>query len=301
MKFVCCQPDSPYYHWQVKVLLTNFRKHGIEKDAILIFSNTAKEQSQQLRDLQNKTTARIVYIQDTRTDFTYIPSVRPHALKKFYYYNPQIINEDVFYHDCDIIFQSLPDFYKMNEQKVYVSDTISYIGSDYVESKSPELLERMCKIVGINKEIVKGNNSNSGGAQYLFKKGTINSDFWNKVEKDCTSLFKLMTITSKIYSPNHPIQAWCADMWAVLWNIWLTETKTEVHNELSFSWSTSVISQWTKHKIYHNAGVSSSKNNLFCKHEFINTSPFEADLSKVNPAFCSKMYVEAIKEVSDLK
>lgn len=36
MTFVCAQPDVPYFHWQVEVLIHNFMKNGINPNWIEI-------------------------------------------------------------------------------------------------------------------------------------------------------------------------------------------------------------------------------------------------------------------------
>ena len=50
-----------------------------------------------------------------------------------------------------------------------MSDTISYIGYDYIKSKGDDILKTMLDIVGIDEDVVKNNQNNSGGAQYILK------------------------------------------------------------------------------------------------------------------------------------
>jgi hypothetical protein len=56
---------------------------------------------------------------------------------------------------------------------------------------------------------------------------------------------------------NAGFQSWCADMWAVLWNLWLRNQETKVVPELAFAWSTDPIVKLKSHTILHNAGVTS--------------------------------------------
>lgn len=294
MKFICVQPDSNYYLWQCKVLLNNFRRLGIEQDAILLFCYY-HQVSTELKELQGKTTARIHFYQDDRIDKSYIPSIRPCLLKQFYSENLWLEQEDVLYHDCDIVFRKLPDFDLMKESKLYLSDTISYIGSKYIISKSQELFERMCLVVGVDPALVDNNHNNSGGAQYFFKKGLIDYQYWDKVERDCIALYALMRSTESIYSPHHPIQSWCSDMFSVLWNALQKGMQCEVHKELSFCWPTDRINAWDGVKIYHNAGVSGDRKELFWKAGYINVNPLGEDLSYVSKDFCSFKYVEEIE------
>ena len=51
-------------------------------------------------------------------------------------------------------------------------------------------------------------------------------------------------------------QSWCADMWAVLWNIWLREKQTKNIPELEFCWSSDPIEKLERTTILHNAGIT---------------------------------------------
>ena len=47
----------------------------------------------------------------------------------------------------------------------YFSDTISYVGADYIDSKGEGLLDAMASVVGLCSCKVRANQENSGGAQ----------------------------------------------------------------------------------------------------------------------------------------
>ena len=157
-------------------------------------------------------------------DPSYISSVRPNILKQHFFKYKELSKETFLYHDCDIAFTRKPNFKKfLNDDIWYLSDTNSYINYDYVISKGEDIYDRMCTIVGLDKTIPVKNNLHSGGAQYLIK--NVNYKFWSKVENDSERLYKEITFMNneKINLDNsyHPLQIWCADMWAVLWNAWL--------------------------------------------------------------------------------
>ena len=42
------------------------------------------------------------FYKDTRNDYSYISSIRPHLLKKHWEKHPWLVWQDIFYHDCDI-------------------------------------------------------------------------------------------------------------------------------------------------------------------------------------------------------
>lgn len=78
--------------------------------------------------------------------------------------------------------------------------------------------------------------------------------------------------------PIHPgeIQFWTAEMWSLLWNLWLDGKETIVTEELDFSWATDPISVFNRKPILHMAGVTENlKNKKFYKGEFINSNPID--------------------------
>ena len=103
-------------------------------------------------------------------------------IKKHFKEHPYLSEEAIFFHDADFVFTRYMDFSKfLNDDKWYFSDTISYIGYDYIMSKGEEVLDAMCDIIGIDKSVVKDNQLNSGGAQKLFK--NIDYKYWEMVEE----------------------------------------------------------------------------------------------------------------------
>jgi hypothetical protein len=214
-------------------------------------------------------------------------------VKTFLEEYPENKNETYFYTDPDVIFTKK---FKMNDLEKnntwYVSDTKSYLNSKYIESKGVELLSEMCNIVGIDKNIVIDNDENAGGAQIIFK----NTDyhFWDKVEKDSEKLFEHMINTSNKYNPEHPIQAWTAEMWSTLWNAWLFKHETKIIKKLNFSWATDLINKWGDNNIYHNAGAVLDDNTYFVKTKY-QSSPFKKEI-KCSEKYCSFNYLKEIKD-----
>lgn len=304
MRFLSAQPDTIYSIWQLQVQMHNFRKFGIEdKCIILIGYNPEIGISKEALKFKEDTSAIVLFLEDSRnlSERLYIPSIKPHLIKKLYLDNNDLVeNRSIILHDADILFTKLPDLKELvKKRKIFLGDTESYIGAEYIKQKGEGLLEEMCKIVGINPAIVIKNQKNSGGAQYLFTNNlNLSFDFWDKVEKDSNALYKHMLVTSNKYTPEAPIQSWTAEMWALLWNLWLVGLDTEITDELSFSWATSPISELEKHSIFHNAGVTQDSKNLFFKGAFANTTPFGSDFSYVSDQFCSYFYVQEIIETA---
>lgn len=286
LRYVCVQPRLLYYAWQVEVMINNFLKQGINPNNIdiLVAYNIADDTSNPKNvELWNKladryNSVRFFFYQDTRKKpIRYISSIRPNILKQHFSSNPELKNEAIFYHDCDIAFTKPVDWTNFLKDDVwYLSDTNSYINYNYITSKGQDIYDKMCEIVGMHPTIPKLMNKNSGGAQYILK--NVDENYWDKVENDCEKLYaEISQMNSKKKAENpqyHELQIWCADMWSVLWNAWLLGYETKVVPEMDFSWATDHADRWNEVSIYHNAGVTCSCQRQFYKASYTNKLPY---------------------------
>jgi len=302
MLYLSAQPDELYFIWQLELQLHNFSLLKIPEDSIhvLIGYNNKKGLSQEFQRFINKNKqARFFIYPDSRETTIYPSSLRPHIIKQHFNAFNELSKRAIFYHDSDILFRELPDFSKMLKDNIwYLSNTRDYLDSKYIKSKGENIFKNMCDIVGVDPSLIENNDLNAGGAQYLIKNSTY--DFWQKVEEDCEKLFFILKIyeelSDKIVDLNPksdiPIQSWCSDMWALLWNFWRLGNKTTISTELDFCWPHDHISKWRKVKIYHDAGVTLDKSDkLFCKNLFKTSTPYQSDFSGVLKESCSYMYV----------
>lgn len=294
MKFISAQPDEDYFVWQLRVQIKNLQSLNFDGEYHILVKCMMKDTNPKFLELQREflgTNYRFYFYWDERSTWMlYLPSLRPYILAKHF---AMFKYDEFFYIDSDIIFRELPDFSLLGSQ-CYASNTISYVGGEYILSKSWKLLKGMCAIVGISPDVVLLRNKHSGGAQYVIR--GIDYNFWHKVEKDAINLYLYMQHFNANYK-GHGIQEWTADMWAVLWNLWLRDTDCKVHKELDFCWPTQKVSEWDKVKILHNAGVTPDRKDLFYKPEFIKKSPVGCNFDYVNPDFCSIKYVDVIKSL----
>jgi hypothetical protein len=285
LRFVSAQPAIPYYTWQVEVMLNNFMEMGINLNNVDIVC--WKENGVIPEDwskLAKGYAARFFFYDDTRITKNYISSIRPNILKQHFQLHPYLKDETIFYHDCDIIFtKQIKDWITddmINDDKWYGSDTRWYIGHNYIKSKGDDVLNLMCEISGIGKELVEKNELNAIGAQYIMK--GITHYYWDRVERECEVMFKDVSdlnVRKKQLDPtHHELQIWCADMWAVLWNGWKMGYETICHPNLEFSWATSNEEDYKKCNIMHNAGVTGTDNGKFYKAQYMNTLPYNVEL-----------------------
>jgi hypothetical protein len=96
--------------------------------------------------------------------------------------------------------------------------------------------------------------------------------------------------------PYHPLQIWCSDMWAVLWNGWKLGYESVCHPDLEFAWATSTEADWDRLNIFHNAGVTDAASGLFYKAIYMNELPYNKNL-EIKEATASKKYYEIIQKI----
>jgi hypothetical protein len=279
LKFICAQPDDTYYTWQVHLWLESLKNLGeIDKAIVLIFTPANREFNdkwQKIIDLYPE--AEFNFYKDEENEISkllgiYIPVLRPWLLWKYFKENPEMSEKAIFYCDSDILFTDKFNIEKFLEDDInYLSNTNSYINAKYFDSKinqvlpekleeykNRDILSEIASVIGITREIAEANNEHSGGAQYLLK--DINYEFWSKVMNDCILIRTyLQKINREFFkTEDEGFQSWCADMWAVLWNLWFRNQETKVVTELDFAWGSDPISRLDRCSIYHNAGIVST-------------------------------------------
>lgn len=301
MRYICAQPGELYFCWQIDVMIHSFLKVGIKQEQIdIIFSDFKKDVEYYIELKEKYPKVNFHIYLDTRKDIKYISSIRPHILKKHFKKHGWKYKGTFMYHDCDIVLTkplNITDKLCGCDPNCYLSDTKSYIGYDYILSKGKDILELMCKTANISEETLKENQLNSGGAQYILK--DIDYKYWEEVEKDCENLyynvFRLNNKKKKQDPDYHELQIWCADMWAVLWNLWKRNKPTKIIPEMNFTWATHSRNTFFANAIYHNAGVINAKNNEFQKGLFRTKKP-PKDL-KVNKDLACYEYYNLVKEI----
>lgn len=302
LRFLCAQPATLYYVWQVEVMINNFSQLGINLNDIDIVCSIDSEVPKEWRTLAESYAARFFFYKDERKSKKYISSIRPNILKQHFRNYPYLKNDVIFYHDCDIIFTKNPKEWitkeMIDDDKWYGSDVIWYISYEYIKSKGDDVLEMMSDISGISIQAIKNNQNNSIGAQYLLK--GISHNFWERVEYESEMLFSQITELNREKKKEdvsyHPLQIWCADMWALLWNGWKMGRETVVHKNFDFSWGTSSKKEFYEKNIFHNAGVTNQNKKLFYKPMYMSKLPYDDEL-EIDENSASHQYFNFVKEV----
>jgi hypothetical protein len=312
LRFISAHPDDEYFAWQSEVFLTNAREKQIANKCIMAIWCQKSGPHKCWEKIKRKyREVEFFFYPDTGEDLTdYIPRVRPIVLRKLFEQNAQRFKDYVFfYHDTDIIFNFLPDFEKLCKDDIcWQSDTSYYLDYTYLVGKTEqgkfpkgELFDRFEKLTGVTEEMIKAYDKNTGGAQYILK--GIDASFWAECEKDMMAIrtalmFEKPDSLNRLFfsSENSGFQSWCADMWAVNFNLWKRGKVTAVTKELDFSWATDSIHIYREKPIMHNAGVTPGHRHLFFKGAWINEPPFGKNI-RASLNFASSAYVQAIKKV----
>lgn len=338
--FISIAPDDTKYLVQLRVQLFNFRKYGYSSNyhALIFVPNSRLPigENPEIRNLVRDfpETKFFVYkdyrnIERLGKIFDYQPILRPYVLTEHWKAFPELEFEQFMYLDADVIFTKELDFSKFNNKTAWLSAT-PYIKIEHFESKQDnvradkateyfkvDIVKELAELIGITKELIVSNNGTVGGAQYLLY--GITEKFWDKVLNDSINIrTHLKEFNQRYFIGNNQkekesngVQSWCADMWAMLYNLWREGYKTEIPQELNFCWNTDSIDKWKTNYLYHDAGTASEwvgdkKTYYKGKEEYTHIwtetklrTPFMDDLSDISPELCSYNYVSEILSVKN--
>jgi hypothetical protein len=274
------QPDDQYFIWQNHLYIESCLEQGFEEEQIhiLLYKPTYREYNTNWEKLKQFYPKLNIFVYEDKGVQQYlgiyIPILRPHILWQHFEKFPELQDRTIIYTDCDILWTDKLNINHLLEDDInYVSDAGSYLNYTYFKSKIKDVLpeklleyeERdflaeICNIVGIKKNVAIENNNNTGGVQYILK--NIDSKFWKKVEEDVLKIRKHLLQANKDFfrDENAGIQSWCADLWAVQYNLWRIG-KSKIADELAFAWAPDPIKKLETHTILHNAGIVSETGN----------------------------------------
>lgn len=299
LKLISAQPATDYYAWQVEVYLTQFINLGYNPSDIHVVGGYIDEPDHSWNKLirKFKDVNICLYRDDMGDDVNYQPAIQSHLLEKHFIKFPELSDCAVFFHDADFIFTRYFDFSNyINDDTWYFSDTISYIGAEYIKSKGDQVLDIMCQTVGIDRKVVEYNQNNSGGAQKLMK--NVTPEYWREVYVNSLKLYDVLNKVKHIKRKDDAfgIQIWTASMWAELWTAWKFGYNVSVPKEFDFCWATCNSSRWDDLYFFHNAGVPNGNSGMFFKADYIDHFPYNSNLA-VDKNRCSSKYYEIIKSI----
>jgi len=305
MIYISAQPAEYYFLWQLEIQLQNFEEIGIQRDQVQVILSYKSDEGIPdyfIKFARENHQAHFFFYPDKRKDPKYLSSIRPHILMQHFQKFPDLEKEVICYHDSDIIFRE-----RLNENMLsvsvfwYFSDTRNYVAASYLRRFGDDFFRSLCEQINIDFAVVELNESHSGGAQHIMK--GVSATYWRNVEIDSEKIYSFIKeYNTKSENNEKQPQAWCADMWAVLWNAWKLNKQVRLHDELLFSWPKDHLSRYEQTKIFHNSGVfTEDKNDYFCKLLFKSSAPYDVDFSTVRKDHCSIKFVEQIQRLAEKK
>lgn len=293
---ISAQPATQYYAWQVEVYLNQFIRLGYDPKDIHVLAGYTYDIDESWEKLYHAFPDVEIHFYKYK-ETSYAPAMQSAILAQHFKKHYYLKDCTIFFHDADFIFTRYFDFSPfLNDDKWYFSDTINYIGAEYIKSKGDAVLDIMCNTVGIDRSIVEENQKNSGGAQKLMK--NVDHDYWMEVNVHSNNLHDILKKVAHIKPENHPygIQVWTASMWAELWTAWKRGFTVEVPKEFDFCWATCPIERWDDLSFFHNAGVANPNSSMFYKAEFVNKLPY-SDTKEYSDRTCSYRYVDVVRSI----
>lgn len=279
MIYISSQQDTTYFHWQIETYLTNFKDIGIDLHDCHVIMLYKGSISAKALELSNKYEANFHFYPIPNKCFEYIASCKPYGLMKFY--EETGYDGPMFLHDADIVFQNKVDFSDLINDNCYMGATLQVDEKDYVAlsylREFDGIVEGLSKIVGVTPREI------GGGAQYVIN--GLGYDYWEKVYNDCFTIYEFLR------KSNTKVQIWCAEMWAVLWNMWYFGKETHVDNRLSHCMGRDPLTMVKN--IIHNAGELESID--FNKLNYTERYP-PKDLN-IRQLYCSSLYYEYYKKI----
>jgi hypothetical protein len=328
LRYITVCPDDTYFTWQVHLWIESLKSiNQSDKAIVLIYVPQQRIKNpkwQQVIALYPE--AEFHFYKDIDGDLNkyiqlYIPILRPWTMWKHLKEHAYLSDKALFYCDSDVLFtESFNIDNLLEDDTCYLSNTLSYINADYFTSKerdvlpdkleeykTRDILAELLSLIGVDKETAVKNNAHSGGAQYLLK--NTDAHFWSKVMNDCLLIKTYLGNVNKQFfeNENKGFQSWCADMWAVLWNLWFRNQEVKVIEQLDFAWATDPIGKLSKVSIFHNAGIVGSMQNGYpalYKGKYHNGADPTADPhldlvldSEESRKYCTWFYANKLKEL----
>lgn len=325
---ITCQPTDSYFVWQNHLYIESCLHQGFieEQIHILLYNPKGRVYNTNWDKLKKCYPKLNIFVYEDKGVQqylgTYIPILRPHILWQHFEAFPELQNKTIIYTDCDILWtKNININHLLNDDVNYVSDANSYLNYSYFENKNKDVLSEklkesesidflkgVCDIVGIDKQIVVDNNTNTGGVQYILK--NIDASFWKKVESDVLKIRMYLQEMNRNYfkDENSGIQSWCSDLWAVQFNLWFFNKKSKIAKELDFAWATDSIEKLKTIGILHNAGIG----NVFQGHPCFYKGKYHTGQdptkdnylnvileNKISKQFCTWYYANELRKLSN--
>ena len=189
LKIITCTPGNLQFTWETEVLCNNLREIGLSTHLqVLIDLNSMNDTTDIWFQLAERYQEVEFFSYSTNEVegllIHYPPIVRLNILKQHFKRYEKLEQNTIFYIDTDVLLKQeiIEVLWKFKDNNINYLSKTDYISATYFKSKEQDtmmhcrkefktrdILNELCAIMQIRKELVEYNNDNSGGAQYLLK------------------------------------------------------------------------------------------------------------------------------------
>lgn len=259
--------DTCYLLWQLEVQLRNMEELGElpRYAAALLYQG---EISEYACDLQSRYPG-CIHPYELPERLSYVAAHKPLGVARYLGQYPSH-GERLLLLDPDIIFReplslSALDHYDYH----YAADTVELTGYHVLRRYLSEAqIRELTDLVGVSLQTVKARTYNSGGGTYYLK--NVTAEFCHKVAHDAQLLYQRLM---DYRAAGSEVQAWLAEMWAWLWNLFCVGD-VRVHSELAFAWAHEPLTKVMQHKTLHLSGVT-DEDDMFNKGYYTDCKSWE--------------------------
>lgn len=265
---VSVQPDENYFHWQLQVQLTNFRKFGVEHLYHIVITHGGKP-SQSIREIEKRSKATFHFVRLPQQR-KYPPSVVPFGLARFF--TDTRFGKPILFLDSDVLLLRELRIEKLLKNSTNYVSPAPYITLSQLEKwSSKDITKRALSLVGLENIKMSSVKAQEGGAQWLLK-GCESPEFWEKVGDDSLQIYDFL-FKSKVLYPG--VMPWVASMYALLWNLWREKKVTRVNKELSFHMGSDLYKKSDKLFLHNSGKLIRIQEQHFNKLNFRSAHPFD--------------------------
>lgn len=325
LHIISCVEDIERFRWETMVQLFSLRKWNLsEKARIIVFTpiyrsvEFSKEWAQ-IEKLFPET--KFFYYNDPRgtvtdlmVNYNYHNVHRLCSLERHFKEYPELEKDTVFYTDSDVIFPNKPFDGKedlLQNDINYLSDTHTYLNEEYLSGKvsdvkedkidewvEADIINKVAKLAGLSLSEIREKNNNTGGAQYVLK--NMNSKFFSECIDVCLKVRMFLQNVNQYFFPgetpidreNKGIQSYCADMWAIQWNLWKNKLPSETPKWMDFAWATDKIEKLKNLSFLHNAGIVSEDSIRITENGRSVKNEKGESINVIVPCFFKNKYYE---------
>lgn len=307
MKILSIAEDNLYNLWQLELQIYHFKKLGIENYLVPIVIGKKDKPNDLVKKLSERKKSIVYYPYENAEVFNdrkyYPPLLQSFGVYKYLLDNPNTKRFLIL--DVDVIFKTEKDVYNIFSLPTtgVFSSPAEYNRIDFyskIDNEHAKVYDEVFEYLQIDKQtILDFENSvnpkeNPAGHTLFFNHAS--ADLFKKITTDSKNLYDILKDKP---SPVKENMAWMASIWSYYYNILNTTTNFKSTPILDFCWATDPAT-CNKPLIHMTGTTKQNKEQLFCKMDFLSTSPFNKEnfmkVNSYNPFSVSVFYTNLIRE-----